>query len=378
MGVNGIGYTIAGIYTMPEHLGVHFDGREIYVTNVLARERAVYVEPPAEEALAEELNVRQLIVVHGPKGEGKSVLTRVVLARRILRDRAVVVEAGADVAKLKQVIDEIRRAGREPVLYFDPSQPGHYPQRPWERERYMPTALDGLRALTAIRMAVYDKNVAAVAVLSYDQHRIATEEGILGGHAEVVTMGDDFFLQSLADSYSGRRGCSDAVYEMAESWFENHVDNGATVAALAGDWLKRQGCRHEAAAAEAFRRAADKALDFALDYIWHAVLGGNRRAANAYAPLLVLKGLYGSISMELMEKVAAILGTSLDETGDSMAARWLAMRHGGTLEEAVKVAAKQVLERKRFEPEELYNAMLRGAAELRKRNIFDMFNNQRR
>ncbi len=377
MGVNGIGYTIAGIYTIPEHLGVHFDGREIYVTNVLARERMPYVEHPAEEALAEELNIRQLVVVHGPKGEGKSVLTRAVLARRILRDRAVVVEAGADVAKLKQVIDEIRGAGREPVLYFDPSQPGHYPQRPWEGERYMPTALDGLRALTAIRMAVYDKDVAAVAVLSYDQHQIAAEEGILGGHAEVKAAGDDFFLQSLAGSYSSR-GCSNAAAEMAESWFEARVDNGATVAALAGDWLKRQGCRHEAAAAEAFRRAADKALDFALDYIWYAVLGGSRRAANAYAPLLVLKGLYGSISMELMEKVAAILGTSLDEAGDNMAARWLAMRHGGTLEEAMKVAAKQALERKRFEPEELYNAMLRGAADLRKRNIFDMFNGQRR
>lgn len=377
MGVNGIGYTIAGIYTIPEHLGVHFDGREIYVTNVLARERMPYVEHPAEEALAEELNIRQLVVVHGPKGEGKSVLTRVVLARRILRDRAVVVEAGADVAKLKQVIDEIRGAGREPVLYFDPSQPGHYPQRPWEGERYMPTALDGLRALTAIRMAVYDKDVVAVAVLSYDQHQIAAEEGILGGHAEVKAAGDDFFLQSLAGSYSSR-GCSNAAAEMAESWFEARVDNGATVAALAGDWLKRQGCRHEAAAAEAFRRAADKALDFALDYIWYAVLGGSRRAANAYAPLLVLKGLYGSISMELMEKVAAILGTSLDEAGDNMAARWLAMRHGGTLEEAMKVAAKQALERKRFEPEELYNAMLRGAADLRKRNIFDMFNGQRR
>jgi hypothetical protein len=377
LGVNGIGYTIAGIYTIPEHLGVHFDGREIYVTNVLARERMPYVEHPAEEALAEELNIRQLVVVHGPKGEGKSVLTRVVLARRILRDRAVVVEAGADVAKLKQVIDEIRGAGREPVLYFDPSQPGHYPQRPWEGERYMPTALDGLRALTAIRMAVYDKDVVAVAVLSYDQHQIAAEEGILGGHAEVKAAGDDFFLQSLAGSYSSR-GCSNAAAEMAESWFEARVDNGATVAALAGDWLKRQGCRHEAAAAEAFRRAADKALDFALDYIWYAVLGGSRRAANAYAPLLVLKGLYGSISMELMEKVAAILGTSLDEAGDNMAARWLAMRHGGTLEEAMKVAAKQALERKRFEPEELYNAMLRGAADLRKRNIFDMFNGQRR
>jgi len=75
---------VAGVYHVPEQLGVYFGDGEIYVGNVLARDRAVYVEHPAEEALAEKLSLRQLVVVHGPKGEGKSVLTKVALAKKIV------------------------------------------------------------------------------------------------------------------------------------------------------------------------------------------------------------------------------------------------------------------------------------------------------
>jgi len=84
---------VAGVYHVPEQLGVYFGDGEIYVGNVLARERAVYVEHPAEETLAEKLSLRQLVVVRGPKGEGKSVLTKAALAKKIIGDRAVVVEA---------------------------------------------------------------------------------------------------------------------------------------------------------------------------------------------------------------------------------------------------------------------------------------------
>jgi hypothetical protein len=83
---------VTGVYHVPEQLGVYFGDGEIYVGNVLARERAVYVEHPAEEVLAEKLSQRQLVVVRGPKGEGKSVLTKAALAKKIVGDRAVVVE----------------------------------------------------------------------------------------------------------------------------------------------------------------------------------------------------------------------------------------------------------------------------------------------
>jgi hypothetical protein len=199
----------AGLYHVPEQLGVYFSDGEIHVGNVLARERAVYVRHPAEEALTSKLSQRGLVVVRGPKGEGKSVLTMVVLAKKIVGDRAVVVEVAerADVDPLKRLIDEIRRAGREPILYFDPSKPGHYPQKPWgEEARYMPRrAVKELALLRAVGSVVHDKGAAGVVVLSDDLYALARD--VLGAHTTVEVRSDDvLFLQGLVESYSGCPG----------------------------------------------------------------------------------------------------------------------------------------------------------------------------
>ena len=163
------------MYRVPEQLGVYFGDGEIYVGNVLARKRAVYVEHPAEEALAEKLSQRQLVVVRGPKGEGKSVLARVALAKRIVGDRAVVVEVTreTDEVRLMQTIDDIRGAGREPILYFDPSQPGHYPQRPWEGARHRPRT--GLEELALLEDVAHNEGVAGVVVLSDDLYALVRD-----------------------------------------------------------------------------------------------------------------------------------------------------------------------------------------------------------
>jgi len=354
----------AGVYHVPEQLGVYFGDGEIYVGNVLARDRAVYVEHPAEEALAEKLSQRQLVVVHGPKGEGKSVLTKVALAKKIVGDRAVVVEVtkGADEAKLKQVIDEIRGAEREPILYFDPSQPGHYPQRPWEGARHRPRI--GVEELMLLESVVSDKEVAGVVVLSDDLYALLRDR--LGVHVAVeVRSGDIIFLQRLVESYSGCPG--EAAAEVAKE-VGKYGDNRALVAALAGDWLKRQHCRREAVA-EALRRAQDKAVDFALDYIWYAVLGGSRVRANVYAPLIVLRGLYGPIPVKLAEEILIDLGKSRDEVRGSEVVRWLARRHHSTLEEAIGDVSFSLAIGGKIEHKELHQALVNGFAELEKRGL---------
>jgi hypothetical protein len=356
----------AGVYHVPEQLGVYFGDGEIYVGNVLARDRAVYVEHPAEEALAERLSMRRLVVVRGPKGEGKSVLTKVALAKKIVGDRAVVVEVTErNVAKLKQAIDEIRGAGREPILYFDPSQPGHYPQRPWEEARHMPhIGVEELALLEAVRDVARDKKVAGVVVLSDDLYALVRDR--LGAHVAVEVRSDDArFLQRLVESYSGCPG--EVAAEVAKE-VGKYGDNRALAAALAGDWLKREGCRREAVA-EALRRAEGRAVDFALHYIWYAVLGGDRKKANAYAPLIVLRGLEGPIPVKLAEGILIDLGKSSDEVRDSEVVRWFARRHHSTLEEAIKKAARSALERRKIKPEELYQALLDGFYELMKSGL---------
>ena len=350
----------AGVYHVPEQLGVYFGDGEIYVGNVLARDRAVYVEHPAEEALAERLSMRRLVVVRGPKGEGKSVLTKVALAKKIVGDRAVVVEVTErNVAKLKQVIDEIRGAGREPILYFDLSQPGHYPQRPWEEARHMPLSIEELALLEAVGAVARDKGAAGVVVLSDDTYTRASDR--LGEHAAVEVRSDDIlFLQKLVESYSGCPG--ETAAEVAKE-VGRYNGNRALAAALAGDWLKREGCRREAVA-EALRRAQGRAVDFALDYIWYAVLGGDRKKANVYAPLIVLRGLMGPIPVKLAEGILVDLGKSSDEVRGSEVVRWFAKWHHSTLEEAIEEAARSARERKKIKPEELHQALLNGFDEL--------------
>jgi len=355
---------VAGVYHVPEQLGVYFGDGEIYVGNVLARDRAVYVEHPAEETLAEKLSQRQLVVVHGPKGEGKSVLTKVALAKKIVGNRAVVVEAtgGDDVAKLKQVIDEIKGAGREPILYFDPSQPGHYPQRPWEGARHRPRT--GLEELFLLEAVARDKEVAGVVVLSDDLYALLRDR--LGAHVAVEVRSDNIiFLQKLVESYSG---CLAEVAAEVAKEVERYGDNRALTAALAGDWLKREGCRRETVA-EALRRAQDRAMDFALDYIWHAVLGGSRVRANVYAPLIVLRGLYGPIPVKLAEEILIDLGKSRDEVRGSEVVRWFARWHHSTLEEAIGDLSFFPAIGGGIEHKELRQALVNGFAELEKRGL---------
>jgi len=378
--VESLYWIVAGIYHIPEHLGVHFGDGEIYVTNVLTRERAVYVEHPAEEALAEKLSQRQLVVVRGPKGEGKSVLTMVALAKKIVYDRAVVVEGRSDwrdymdyMHWLVEVVDRVREAGGGPVLYFDISKPGHYPLRPWEETWYMPPSMEKLALLEeVVKRVAHKKEASAVVALSDDLYALVKDR--LGKHATVEVRSDDVrFLQALVEGYGGCPG--EVAAEVAKELVK-YGDNRALMAALAGDWLRGHDCQREAAA-EALRRAKSRAVDFALDYIWYTLLGGNRVKANIHAPLIVLRGLYGPISPKWSEEIlTTYLGKC--EYPDDNVVRWLAMQHDGRLEEAMTFAAKRALEMKRFEPEELYDALTYGAADLRRRNIFDMFNGQRR
>jgi len=358
---------VAGVYHVPEQLGVYFDDGEIYVTNVLARDRAIYVEHPAEEALAEELNKRRLVVVKGPKGEGKSVLTRVVLAKKIVADRAVVVEVreNVDVDTLRWQVDTIRKAGREPVLYFDPSKPGHYLQESWEEALHMPHIdVKKLALLKAVGKVARVRKVSGVVVLSDDLYALAKDR--LGAHVAVeVSSGDAHFLQRLVESYSG---CPAEVAAEVAKEVGRYDDNRALAAALAGDWLKREGCRREAVA-EALRRAQGRSVDFALDYIWYAVLGGSSEKANVYAPLIVLRGLIGPTPVKLAEGILIGLGKSSDEVVGSEVVRWFAKWHHSTLEEAIEKAALSPVNREKIEPRELRQALVGGFDELMKSGL---------
>jgi hypothetical protein len=360
---------VAGVYHVPEQLGVYFGDGEIYVENVLARDRVVYVDHPAEEALAEKLSQRQLVVVRGPKGEGKSVLAKVALAKKIVGDRAVVVEVrkNMNIGKLSQLVRTIRKAGKEPILYFDPSKPEHYLQESWEEALHMPDIdVKKLALLEAVGKVARIRMVSGVVVLSDDMYALVRDK--LGPHVAVEVRSDDIiFLQKLVESHSG---CPAEVAAEVAKEVGKYGDNRALAAALAGDWLKREGCRREAVA-EALRRAQGRAVDFALDYIWYAVLGGDRKKANAYAPLIVVRGLEGPIPVKLAERILIDLGKISDEVRDSEVVKWFAKWHHSTLEKAIEKAALSPVNREKIEPEELYRALVGGFNELKKRGLIE-------
>ncbi|MFZ8807670.1 MAG: hypothetical protein ACO2PN_06150, partial [Pyrobaculum sp.] len=110
---------------------------------------------------------------------------------------------------------------------------------------------------------------------------------------------------------------------------------------------------------------------FALDYIWYAVLGGSRKRANIYAPLIVLRGLEGPIPVKLAEGILIDLGKCSDEVIGSEVVRWFAKWHHSTLEKAIEKAARSPVNREKIEPEELYQALVGGFNKLKKRGLIE-------
>jgi len=330
-----------GIYRIPEHMGIRFN-EFMFVRNVLAREEAPYVEH-AEEEIYKQIDRGRLLIVRGPKGDGLSVATLAALTRKILLDRAVVIDAkvardGINVG-LADLANSIREAHREPILYLDLSKPGHYPQKPWmEGVLYMPTRLDEfLSTLEEVKAVSRAKDVTAVVVLSDDLYEIL--KNWLGRHAAAeVSGGNVYFLRELVRVYSN---CGeDAAAEVAEV-AAKHDCGRAVLATLAADWLARRNC--QGTATEALQAAEDKAKEFIADYIWYTVLNGNRPYANLHAPLILLRYFEGPLSAEEAEEFLINLGFEDYIVRGSEAARWIAARHCSLIEGAIKKAVETAL-----------------------------------
>ncbi len=359
--ITDVYYTVMGVYNIPEQMGVRFRDEGMFVKNVLAREETFYVEHPAEEEIYAQIDRGRLLVVRGPKGDGLSMAALAALVRKMLYDRAVVVDpimardCLGDATRLRKVADSIREVGREPIFYLDLSQPGHYPQRPWEEDVwYAPTKLDKLTdTLEDIKAVFGSKEVAAVAVLSDDLYEALRHE--LKEHTTVeVNSGDAHFLRELAQAY----GCENAAKEVAEAAVKYDCGR-AVLTALAADWLTQRNCDREAVA-EALKAAEEKAKELYVRYVWRVVLNGNRPYANLHAPLILLRHFEGPMPAEAAEEFLIGLGFEWYKVKHSTAVKWLSMRHCGLIEGAIKKAVETALT-KRVE-DDLYGA-LRGAKE---------------
>jgi hypothetical protein len=339
-------YITMGIYNIPELMGIRFRDEGMFVRNVLAKEETPYVEHPAEEEVYKRIGRGRLLVVRGPKGDGLSVVALAALVRKMLLDRAVVINPIAagdclrDVVRLRKVVNAAKEIGREPIFYIDVSKPGHYPQKPWEEDAtYMPTSFEKLeKVLEDIRAVFADGEVSTVVVLSDDLYDVLGHK--LKRHTAIeVSGGDVRFLMELVQTYSG---CGeDVATEVAEA-VAKHDCGRATLAVLAADWLAQRNCDREVAA-EALKAAEEKVKKFFVDYIWRTVLNGDIQEANLHAPLILLRYFEGPMSVETAEEFLISLGFPWYKVRGSPAARWITSRHCQLVEKAIRELVETAL-----------------------------------
>ncbi len=325
-------YYLLGVYHTPEKMDVIFDGSKTFVEWALARKMAPYVRSAAEEEVYGRLAEGQTLVVRGPKGDGLSMATSVALARRMLSNRAVVVDVllrnGA--AELRCIVNSIRELGMKPILYLDISRVWQYPLNPWmEIDIYMPEGLSKLAAALEAAAAVSeDGEVATVVVLSDDLYEVLRDK--LGRHVAVeVSGGDADFLKKLVQAYSS---CGeDVAAEVAEA-VAKYDCGRAVLATLVADLLLRYGCDRRIVA-WALKTAEDRTRKFVIDYVWYAVLNGN-------VPLILLRHFEGPMSVESAENFLISLGFPEHKVRGSLATRWIAAQHCRLIDDTIRMAVE--------------------------------------
>jgi len=309
-----------------------------------------YVETKLEEELLKRLEAAveearrgdgRVVLLRGPKGVGKSTAAAAALYKLLKGGKVAVTvfDLGAvvDETKTPDFLSEAKRRGFVPVLYLDPTRLEFYSSRTLARPP-IARAVDNLAKLVELAKR---GGAVALMVLSEDQvETIAQSEG-LGGEVkkmilsdvDVIKVGDvvkaELFVKALVEKYSN---CSsDMVEGTAKAIVLSFKDGYAVAAVLAADWLKRGGCRGEEVE-RAVERAKGDVHRFALDYIWHVVLGKDVAVAKWHVPLLLAVGLFGPHPPKLAEAVVRAFG---GEPEDAVV-RWFSQPLHGTIFEAIK------------------------------------------
>jgi len=312
-----------------------------------------YVETRLEEALAKRLEAAvegarggggRIILFRGAKGVGKSTAAAAALYKLLKRGGVTVavfdLGAAVDEVRTAQFLFEARRRGLVPLLYLDPSRLEFYSSHALARP---PITQATSNLIKLVELAKRGGAVALV-VLSEDQAEAMARSEELGEEAKKMLLSDidsveagdvvevEPFVKALVEKYSG---CSSDVVEgTAKAIVSSFKDGYAVAAVLAADWLKRGGCRSEEVK-RAVERAKGDVHRFALDYIWHVVLGKDVAVARQHAPLLLAVGFFGPHPPKLAEAIVRAFGKEPEDA----VVRWFSQPLHGTLYETIRKVA---------------------------------------
>jgi len=351
--------------------GVEEEGK-LKICDVLlhACERGAYVEYVSnqlDKTVVDEVEKKAvggggLVVVKGAKGIGKSTAVRVALYRVL----QLLLEVGGQYYKPVVVAVEkysefnannfirvAKRYGFYPIFYFDPSMFGDYPKEP--SVLYQPEMPIGeLRSILGKLRNV--TGAVAVVVLSNDQYQLVKElikdiqpidaDQLLAPREEERRK----YVHALVKSYSN---CHDEVIKkVADAVASQFADGYAVAAVLAADWLGRNKCS-SGEVEGAVERAERDVHRFALDYIWHVVLGKDGNVAKWATPLILAVGLYGPHPPKLGEAIAAAMSPVVEEIfgkgsvrRDDNVLNWLSQPLHGILYEAIEKVARGAVYRR--------------------------------
>jgi len=152
------------------------------------------------------------------------------------------------------------------------------------------------------------------------------------------------------EKYSGCKG--DAVKKVADTIASQFADGYAVAAVLAADWLGRKECS-SGEVEKAVERARRDVRRFALDYIWHVVLGEDENVARWAAPLILATGFYGPHPPKLGESVAVAMSRVVEEIfgrgsvrRDDNVLKWLTQPLHGILYETTEKVTHSAVSRR--------------------------------
>ncbi|PLJ77124.1 hypothetical protein [Infirmifilum sp. SLHALR2] len=292
---------LTGVYQEPGDLGFDLERGKFWVGkeyDLVTSGR--FMEHAGK--LLEALERGELVVVTGPRGVGKSVLTRYALARllqsghwRVYRAKTLDEESAAEMAdSLARVADN--SPWRLAVLY-DPSAPLFY--EPGYELPPPPGVGPTVWALARLHR-VQGGRVPVVVVLPDDLYE-QVKDRLKGAYVLRVDLRQEDFLTDIVRAYSGEV-CSEEVYERIAREVTRYEGDYTLVARYAGEWLSEAGECNEKAVREALEAGVWSAEAFIALFIYKAVFRGKLAIFQKMAVPFIARAKLGPLPLKWLER----------------------------------------------------------------------------
>lgn len=253
----------------------------------------------------------KIVVVHGNRGIGKSVLVRYVLSNLILRnDRLWVITPLPSVpgenrpVKLAHAISSL---GIDVILYYDPSGPEVYVGGgvPGAIDRdYIKAVLETYREIDKKNedSGTAHSKVSAILVIPEDFYESVRDEIIQYKLEDKLVevrpeLNQDDFIRNVIKAYSGCGNVPSTLVEKVKNY-----SSYTLVAKLAGEWMKGKCDEVEAEIEKILAESANDAKIFIARYIWKVIFfNKNVELAEVEAIPLIIRALWGPTPRKFFE-----------------------------------------------------------------------------